>query len=151
MRISTSMRLALAFAAVWLLATGAILATIWWQTSDYLDRSIDRVISTDVQGLSDLYRSDGLAGLLDTIRARVLRRAPADAYYAILDPQGRRLVGNLDAEVAHAVPAGWSTRELPRISSRVTARIYASPVPEGFGIIVGRDITDRAALRSSLL
>jgi signal transduction histidine kinase len=61
------------------------------------------------------------------------------------------MVGNLDAEVAHAVPTGWSTRELPHVGTRVTARIYASPVPEGFGIIVGRDVTDRAALRASLL
>src|SRR5262245_43533676 len=137
MQLSITMRLALAFALVWLLATALILSAVWFQAAHYLDRTVDRLIATDVQGLSDLYRSDGLGGLLDTIKTRVLRESQPDALYAVLDGQGRRLVGNLDAETAMASRAGWSTVEVQRPKGRITARIYATVVPEGFGIIVG--------------
>lgn len=151
MRLSISFRLGLAFAALWLVATSVILGVVWWQTSGYLDRSVDRLIATDVQGLSDLYRSDGLGGLVDTINARVLRRAQPDALYAVIDPQGRRLVGNLDAEGAARMARGWSTRSFSRAGTTATARFFATVVPEGFGIVVGRDITDSSELRSNLV
>jgi signal transduction histidine kinase len=151
MALSTSFRLSAGFAALWAIATAAVLGLVFWQTALYLDRSVDQVISTDAQGLSEAYRQDGLGGLVDTIRGRILRGTPADALYLVGDSTGRRLAGNIDVAPSVAAARGWTTVPLERDGRKTQARIYIAPVPEGFVLLVGRDVTERLELRSRIV
>src|SRR5262249_14191305 len=147
----TSFRLSAAFAALWAAATAAVLGLVFWQTALYLDRSIDQVIVTDAQALADSYRQDGLSGLLDTVRGRLLRGTPRDALYMVGDTTGRRMIGNIDVAPSVAAGRGWSTVPLERDGRKTQARLYTTTVREGFVMIVGRDVTERLELRSRIV
>ena len=151
MALSTSFRLSAGFAALWAIATAAVLGLVFWQTALYLDRSVDQVISTDAQGLSEVYRQDGLSGLVDTIRGRMLRGAPREALYLVGDSTGRRLAGNIDVAPSVAATRGWTTVPLERDGRKTQARVYIAAVREGFVLVVGRDVTERLELRRRIV
>lgn len=94
---STSVRIAISYAALVIIATLTLSGIIWWRTTDYLDREINAVIVADTQAVGDRLRDFGLPGAIDTINDRIKQTADEHAVYLLTDPALTPLAGNLEA------------------------------------------------------
>jgi hypothetical protein len=53
---STSVRLALGYAVLFILSSALLVGLLWWRTADYLDRATEAVIVADTQAIGDRRR-----------------------------------------------------------------------------------------------
>ena len=149
---STSVRIALSYAAVFSASTLVLVGYLWWRTASYLGRETDAVIVADTRAIGDRLRDFGLAGALETIRDRVKETADEHAIYLLTDPQLDPLGGNLNAwpmEVGR--DPGWYEVGLVQAGKLHATRILHVVLPSDFHLLVGRDVQDRAAIRSLIL
>src|SRR5437879_6377156 len=58
---STSLRLALGYATLFVLSSLTLVGFLWWQTAEYLDREINAVIIADTRAIGDRMRDFGLS------------------------------------------------------------------------------------------
>ena len=61
---SSSVRIALGYALLFILSSALLVGFLWWQTTDYLDRATDAVIVADTQAIGDRLRSFDLPGAI---------------------------------------------------------------------------------------
>ena len=149
---STSLRLALGYAGLFVLSSLALVGFLWWQTADYLDREIDAVIIADTRAIADRMRDFGLSGAIATINERIERAADQHAIYLLTDPSLNPIVGNLDAWPAEVGRApGWYQVELVRDDKAYSARILNVGVTGNFHLLVGRDVQERVAVRALIV
>ena len=93
---SSSVRLALGFAAVFIISSLALAGLLWWQTVGYLDRATDAVILANKRAVAEQFRDFGLDGAMSTIRDRVAN-GDKEAIYLLANPVFEPLEGNLSA------------------------------------------------------
>lgn len=149
---STSVRLALGYALVFVLSSIVLIGVLWWHTASYLDREVDAVIVADVQAIADRLQDFGLAGAVDTIEHRITEHADEHAIYLLADPALTPVAGNLVAWPLHiGHPAGWYQIELARDGRLHATRVLSVGLPQGFHLLVGRDVQDRVAIRQAIL
>jgi tetrahydromethanopterin S-methyltransferase subunit B len=105
---STSIRLALGYAGLFIVSSLVLVGFLWWRTADYLDREINAVIVADTRAIADRMRDFGLSGAIDTIDERISRAADRHTVYLLTDPRLSPIAGNLDAWPAGVSrSAGW--------------------------------------------
>ena len=149
---STSVRLALIFAGLFIVASLVLGGVLWWETEDYLERETDAVILADTQAIGDRLRDFGLPGAVETINDRVVQTADEHAIYLFVDPALRRLAGNLSAWPAVVGPdQGWYQAALERNGRTYPARLLHVGLPGGFQLLVGRDVQSRVAVRARIV
>jgi signal transduction histidine kinase len=149
---SASVRLALGYAAVFILSSFLLVGVLWWRTAAYLDREVDAVILADTQAVGDRLHDFGLLGALETVRDRASAEADEHAIYLLADPGLSRLAGNLAAWPAQIGQApGWYEIGLARDGKLHATRILYAALPGGFRLLVGRDVQDRVAIRRSIV
>src|SRR5476649_1854699 len=64
---STSLRLALGYAGLFIVSSLLLVGLLWWRTAAYLDREIDAVILADTQAIADRFRDFGLNGAIQAV------------------------------------------------------------------------------------
>lgn len=149
---SASVRIALIFAGLFVLAALALAAVLWFETGNYLEAETDAVIVADTQAIGDRLRDFGLPGAMATIGQRVKETADEHAIYLLTDPALNPVAGNLTAwPAAVAPPPGWYGAILVRDGKPYAARLLHVPLPNGFQLLVGRDVQQRVALRATIL
>jgi len=149
---STSVRLALVFAALFVAAALALAALLWWQTGAYLGRETDAVITADTDAIGDRLRDFGLPGAVTTIQERVQETQDEHAIYLLADPALRPLAGNLNAWPAAVGPEpGWYRATLERGGRAYAAQLLHVALPGGFQLVVGRDVQSRLEIRALIL
>jgi signal transduction histidine kinase len=149
---STSVRIALGYAALFILSALALVGFLWWQTTGYLDREIDAVIVADTRAVGDRLRDFGLAGAKETIDDRVRQTADGHALYLLTDPMRNPVAGNLEAwppEVG--TNSAWYDVPLLREGAPHATRILHVVLTSGFHLLVGRDVQDRVILRGLIV
>ncbi len=148
---SAGVRLALSYALMFGVSALLLIFALWWSTLNLLNGQVDAAINADVQGLHEQWTANGLPGLVSTINKRLAGNVDNDALYLVLDPLGRRIAGNL-AILPQGVEQTNKFYELPphRDTSRGLARLFLYPLPDGYTLLVGRDVESRAALRTLL-
>ena len=149
---STSVRIALGYAALFIVSALALVGFLWWQTTGYLDREIDAVIVADTRAVGDRLRDFGLAGAKETIDDRVRQTADEHAVYLLTDPMRNPVAGNLEAwppEVG--TNSAWYEVPLLRDGAPHATRILHVVLPSGFHLLVGRDVQDRVILRGLIV
>lgn len=149
---STSVRLALGYALLFILSSALLLGVLWWRTASYLDREVDAVIVSDVQGIAERLQDFGLAGAIETINHRVGEYADEHAVYLLADPALTPIAGNLVAwplRIGHR--DGWYQIDLAREGKLHATRVMYVSLPQGFRLLVGRDVQDRVAIRQTLV
>ena len=145
---STSVRIALAYVALVIVAGFGLSAIIWWRTTSYLDQEIDAVIISDAQAVGDGLRDFGMIGAISTINSRIKATADEHAVYLLTDPLMVPQAGNLDAwplKLSHG--SGWYEISLVRNNKLHATRLLHVVLPDGFHLLVGRDVQDRVAIR----
>ncbi len=151
---STSLRLALLFAALFVLANLLLAGLIWWNTTGYLDRETDAVIAADTRAIGDRLRDFGLAGAVQMIEQRSAANPNADrrAIYLLADPRLRPLAGNVAAwPLRIGAAPGWYEIELVQHDKLHATRLLHVVLPGNFQLLVGRDVQDRAQIRNLVL
>lgn len=151
---STSLRLALLFAALFVLANLLLAGLIWWNTTGYLDRETDAVIAADTRAIGDRLRDFGLAGAVQMIEERSAANPNADrrAIYLLADPRLRPLAGNVAAwPLRIGATPGWYEIDLVQHDKLHATRLLHVVLPGNFQLLVGRDVQDRAQIRNLVL
>ncbi|MBI3499086.1 MAG: HAMP domain-containing protein [Proteobacteria bacterium] len=130
----------------------AVLGFVYWETAGVITRETDATIEVEAAGLSDLYRLQGLPGLVVTIRQRSAGTLGRRSLYLLGDANYRPLAGNLDAWPEEGRgPPDWitfvvATEAGGRVASQI-ARARTFDLEGGFHLLVGRDMTERSELQ----
>ena len=149
---STSMRLALGYAALFAASSLLLVGSLWWHTAGYLDRRIDGVIAADARQISNQLRDFGLPGAVEAINERIAEAPDGQAIYLLADRQLKPLAGNLQAWPAEVMPKPGSYEvELVRNGQLRPTRLRRVALPDGLNLLVGRDVEDRAELRALIV
>lgn len=148
---STSVRLALGYALLFILSSVVLGGLLWWRTTQTLDQETEAVIAADTRAIGDRLRDFGLAGAVETINTRI-RRGDQRAIYLLADAQKRVVTGNLNAWPPDVGDApGWYMASLIRDERRHATRVAHVQLPNNYRLLVGRDVEDREALRELVL
>ncbi len=144
---SAGFRLALAYAVLFGLSALALIGYLWWASTGLLTRQVDDAIQADVVALAERWREGGLPALRDTIRDRLARNVQPEALYLLADPLLRPVAGNVEAWPLDVTAVGI-VQQLPvlRNNELGLARVWRYDLPDGFHLLVGRDVRTRAAL-----
>jgi signal transduction histidine kinase len=149
---STSVRLGLGYAALFVASSLLLVAFLWWRTVGYLDRQIDPEITADAQEITDQLRDYGLPSAVEAIHERIAEAPGNQAIYLLADRQLKPLSGNLPAWPA-AVGSKPGTYQIEIVGDgrlRVV-RLLRVALPNGLNLLVGRDVEDWAELRSLIV
>jgi signal transduction histidine kinase len=138
--LSTSTRLALAVMGSFLLAFVLLGGGVYYAVSTLLLHDARELVRTDAAGLVDLYREDGHGALLEELQRRRAEPEDPDAVYALVSPQGRRLVG--DFTPPHpAVRSRWieygETRRDEGGDAALRVIAYEQRLPDGSRLLTG--------------
>ena len=134
---SAGFRFAVRFALIFIGATAVFALVFWYATAGSLDRQTDAALRTDALSLVERWREAGSAAVAEAIGERLASDVEGNSIYLLINPEGRRLAGNLD-RWPQGVPAGtdWAfdtvqrdglTTERPRRSRRRGVRLGGSP------------------------
>ena len=149
---STSVRLALGYAALFIVSSLALVGFIGWGTAGYLDREVEAAIVADTRAVADRLRDFGLAGAVATVTERVVQTADEHAIYLLANPALAPVAGNLDAwPAAVKREPGWYQAELVQANKLHATRLLHVALPGNYHLLVGRDVQDRVAVQSLIL
>lgn len=146
---SSTARLAVAYGALSVLLISALLGAVFVLTRGVLQREIDTLVAAEVEGLTDLFRSDGIEGITETLRKRTDSWGRLGAVYLLADSSLRPLAGNLTVWPRDVVPAP-NTRVEFRIVANAGDGQVSHPVEARcehlagqYWLLVGTDTSDR--------
>ncbi len=148
---TSTFRLAVIYLALFAASAITLLAYVYWNTAGFLARQTDEAVEVEIAGLAEQYRQGGLPLLVHTVIQR--SRDPGQSLYLVLDPAGRVLAGTLDARPqVEPGPDGWfdfdyNRKTLDGVDIKA-ARARAFFLPEGFYLLVGRDVQERREIES---
>ena len=148
---TSTFRLAVLYLGLFAASAIMLLAYVYWNTAGFLVRQTDEAVQAEITGLAEQYAQGGLPLLVHTVIQR--SRDPGQSLYLVLDPAGRVLAGNLDVRPSVAPGAdGWmdfiySRRALEGVELKA-ARARAFYLPEGFYLLVGRDVQERREIEN---
>ncbi len=148
---TTAFRLTLLYAALFTVSVLVLMGFIYGNTIHYLNAQTDQAIQTEMDGLIEQYRQQGLNNLRETLveRSRVGR---ADGrHYILSDKNHTILAGNLPIWPAGLRGhAGWAYVPVPELIRESderpdihTSRVRAAVLPDGSHLLVGRDLDER--------
>jgi signal transduction histidine kinase len=148
-------RLAALYFLVFALSVTGVLLFVYWATADFVERQTEATLSAEVTGLAEQYARRGLSGLVQIVAARSAGDRGDGMLYLVTNPQGRPLAGNITDW-----PAGVPVRPgllSFRLDVRANGHLERHPargilfaIPDGFRLLVGRDISDAEAYRARI-
>lgn len=148
---STSFRIALLFATLFLLAGLAFTGVLWWGTAGTLERQTDAAIRADALALAERWREAGDDAVAEAISERLALDAEDQTAYLLTAPDGRRLAGNLEKlPEDFQRDIQWYAMTLLRDGIPGEARLYVVQLPDGSHLAVGRDVGEKLRLRALL-
>lgn len=149
---STSVRLALGFAALFVASSLLLVGLLWWGTAEYLARETDAVIRADTQGIKDDVTLGGAAAAAETIGIRAGLSPDGRAVYLMAGKDLHAMGGNLSTW-PYEVPVkpGWYLRQIDRGEDQRLMRFNVTDLPDGLHLLVGRDVQDRTEIRSLIV
>lgn len=148
---TSTFRLAVLYLGLFAASAIMLLAYVYWNTAGFLVRQTDEAVQAEITGLAEQYSQGGLPLLVHTVIQR--SRDPGQSLYLVLDPANRVLAGNLDVRPTTTPGAdGWmdfiySRKGLEGVELKA-ARARAFFLPEGFYLLVGRDVQERREIES---
>ncbi len=148
---TSTFRLAVLYLGLFAASSSLLLSYVYWNTAGFLVRQTDEAVQAEITGLAEQYAQGGLPLLVHTVIQR--SRDPGQSLYLVLDAAGQVLAGNLDVRPSKVTGAdGWmdfiySRKGLEGVELKA-ARARAFYLPEGFYLLVGRDVQERREIES---
>lgn len=147
--------MSLVYVVVFSLATSALAGLLYAYAVRALDSETDEVISAELRGLAEQYRTGGLNALASVISERVQSGGSTGDVYLLADPELRPIVGNIAAWPSQGTVAEpWFDFEVSVMrDSAFESRLVRAGVfrlSGGYRLLVGTDIHDREAFKSRI-
>jgi signal transduction histidine kinase len=153
-RLSAS-RVTLLYILIFAVGISSILVAAYYLTARVLDREVDAVIRTEVEGLVDDYRRGGMLQLIDTLNRRADHWGRTGAVYLLADANGNRIGGNIGSwPTAFSTSEDWVEFDIDAsehggiVSHPVRAHLFR--LPGGVRLLVGTDILERKRLATRM-
>ncbi len=148
---SAGFRFGLVYAILLTISAAALAMFLWWFTAGLLDRQTASAIRADAQGLIERFDEGGIEGLVGTIEDRLAANVDDDAIYLLVDQSMNRIAGNLDTWPSVVdKPGEWRQFQVRRTGMRSLALVYRYELPDGYHLLVGRDVQVRVQLGNLL-
>ena len=146
---SVTFRLATGYGALVIGAMAMISAVLYFETVGVLSRGIDAKLVNNSERLSQRFESDGVDRLGKYITELLHDGIDQDTEdYLLLDPEGRKVAGNLGSWDGNALPFDRpSDRGVVRYDHPSTSRVLPHRFADGTVLVVGRDMNDVAEIR----
>jgi signal transduction histidine kinase len=145
---TTAFRLTLAYLFLFAMFAASLLGYFAWNTRRLITEQITTTVNAEVGEISDIYNRRGLRLLVSTVEKRALR--PGANLYLVTTPEGRGLAGNVGALAAGVMAtSGWTEtayRRDDQDSVDHRALVYVAELPNGFRLLIGRDLEERRRL-----
>jgi signal transduction histidine kinase len=148
-------RLAFLYLLVFAVSVVGVLVFVYWSSADFVERQTEATLDAEITGLAEQYAQRGLSGLVQIVAARSAGDRGDGMLYLVTNRDGRPLAGNLSGW-----PSGVPVRsgslsfeiEIPVKGRSEThpARGALFAIPDGYRLLVGRDISDAAAFRDRI-
>ena len=148
-------RLAALYFLVFALSVTGVLFFVYWATADFIERQTEATLSAQVTGLAEQYAQRGLSGLVQIVAARSAGDRGDGMLYLVTNPHGRPLAGTSPAG-RPAFRCGPGRCCFSSMCGRNgdlethPARGILFTIPDGFRLLVGRDISDAEAFRARI-
>src|SRR5579862_9622461 len=148
-------RLAALYFLVFAASVSGVLFFVYWTSADFVERQTEATLDAEVTGLAEQYAQRGLSGLIQIIAARSAGDRGDGMLYLVTNRDGRPLAGNISGwPVGVPVrPGSLSFQVEERVKGReVThpARGVLFAIPDGYRLLVARDLDDAAAFRDRI-
>ena len=148
-------RLAGLYFAVFVLSVLGVLFFVYWTSADFVERQTETTLDAEITGLAEQYAQRGLSGLIQIVAARSAGDRGDGMLYLVTNRDGQPLAGNI---------SGWPTGVPVRQGSLSftidvpvkgqteihPARGVLFAIPDGYRLLVGRDISDATAFRERI-
>jgi signal transduction histidine kinase len=145
---TTTFRLALLHASIFILFTASLLAYLYYETAGHLDRQAEGELNAEFQELSAAYRGGGF----DRLNQSIVERSSARGkfFYLLLDADGNRRSGDFDVLPAQPPPAGqavdvrfdYDARDAQGLVGRRSAEGRISRLTQGGVLLVAYDAAE---------
>lgn len=148
---STTFKVAVIFVVILVSTVAFIGGFVFWSTVGFMDRQTNTVIETDIEGLAEVYRGNGLRGLITTIELRIERDPTRSSIYLVADDQRNPVVGNISAWPSVGPnDSGWIEFGLTERTTgiKTTARSRPFLLRDGVNLLVGRDIRNLQSMKN---
>jgi signal transduction histidine kinase len=148
-------RLAALYFLVFAVSVIGVLFFVYWASADFVERQTEATLDAEVTGLAEQYAQRGLSGLVQIVAARSAGDRGDGMLYLVTNRDGRPLAGNIEGWPA-GVPARAGALsfqiEVSQNGQNVThpARGVLFVIPDGYRLLVGRDISDAASFRNRI-
>jgi signal transduction histidine kinase len=148
-------RLAGLYFLVFALSVIGVLFFVYWASADFVERQTEATLDAEITGLAEQYAQRGLSGLIQIVAARSAGDRGDGVLYLVTNSDGRPLAGNISGWPAGAPVRSGSLSfqiEVPTEGQKAThpARGVLFAIPDGYRLLVGRDISDAAAFRDRI-
>ncbi len=148
---SAGFRFAMVYAGLLAVSAAVLAFYLWWATAGLLDRQTDAAIRADAQGLSERWAEGGLPALVSTIRERLEQNVDDDAIYLLVDPSLQPIAGNLRSWPLSVVRTDQLYElTVARAGAMTLAQVRRYDLPDGYHLLIGRDVQARVKLRTLL-
>lgn len=147
-------RLAAVYVCLCALCVGGLLWVGFLFTARALQREVDLVITTELDGLRDDYDAGGLSRLVEALNRRTDSWGRTGAVYLLLDPSNRKIAGNLSGwPMDEHVSDGWIEFDIlardrnDEVDHPVRARVYRL---DDYRLLVGTDVSEHQRIAGLL-
>ncbi|MDE2155550.1 MAG: HAMP domain-containing histidine kinase [Xanthomonadaceae bacterium] len=153
LRHSVVFRMALSYGLLFLLSTGIISTLFYVGTAGLLARNTDRQIVTIAHQLEQTRELSGTGALVQAVHTLLTDDKDVETeVYLLLDPQGRKRIGNLTAWPVLPKANDHLTRiHVQRLGRDSTSRLLAHRFGDGSLLVVGRDLREQHQLEQMIL
>lgn len=148
---SVSLRFALVYGTLFVCSAALFFSFIWWGTAGLLEHQVEQAITIDSRSLFNIWEESGPTGLTMVIDDRLEQDVDDNALYLLINKDRKWVAGNL-SEWPHQITSDqrWFNLPVQRAFAQDTAKVRAYALPEGYHLLIGRDISGRTLLRKML-
>jgi signal transduction histidine kinase len=152
---SSTLRLALICIGVFGTVVCALFSYVYWSTATYVRSRSDHAIAAEQAVLRQAYYSAGRDGLIRVMARRIADERFEGGLYLLADAALTPVAGNLMAWPAILTgPEGWGNFDAPEwkpdAAGRPLLRAAFETLPDGYHLLVGKDIDDLDAFAGQI-
>jgi signal transduction histidine kinase len=152
---SSTFKLALIWIAFFGAVVFALFSYVYWSAATYVRSRSDRAIAVDHMILRKVYDSTGRDGLIATIKSRIADERFESGVYLLATPSFAPVAGNLKAWPSSLKePKGLYSFGAPNwkpdTANPPVLRATFDTLPDGYHLLVGRDIDDLDELTNKI-
>lgn len=148
---SVSFQFALVYGTLFICSAILFLSVIWWGTVGMLEHRVEQTITADYRSLCNVLMESGPSGLTMIIDDRLEQDVDDNVLYLLIDKNRKWVAGNLSEWPRQITRNGqWFNLQVQRSYTQDVAKVRAYALPEGYRLLIGRDISGRTLLRKML-